>query len=387
LATTKQQLAALNKAEVKDLIALQRQLASERAIRAQILEKLSDAKKGIGDDSVKTAIESIGHLAEVSQLKVGAQEFKAISEGAADFEKSLNTAQTQVQSGLTAFEALVSHQIAGWKSKDAEGQKQVDAKRRELEALNVSFDMSYIAKLAKDEASHQQAVNNLKSWVPHLKGLNAHFGTALKARWAARDRIATLREAFGRPASTTLKEALSDLQVTLKYSRNAYSPEAANQIIQTMCWRTNQQTRANWLVGGLTVPLLLDAIKKEDVAPILNIKTPEGVEVFKRDEAEAIVASLGQPEVRFALERAQLHDLPRLLVSRKIEDEHGNVRYLVREFSKLSLGQQQSVLLALMLSSNSDRPLIIDQPEDNLDGEFIYFTLVQCFVEQKSGDR
>lgn len=29
-----------------------------------------------------------------------------------------------------------------------------------------------------------------------------------------------------------------------------------------------------------------------------------------------------------------------------------------------------------MLSSNSDKPLIIDQPEDNLDGEFIYTTLV-----------
>ena len=48
----------------------------------------------------------------------------------------------------------------------------------------------------------------------------------------------------------------------------------------------------------------------------------------------------------------------------------------MRDFSKLSLGQQQSVLLALMLSSTTDRPLIIDQPEDNLDGEFIYKTLV-----------
>jgi ABC-type multidrug transport system fused ATPase/permease subunit len=150
-----------------------------------------------------------------------------------------------------------------------------------------------------------------------------------------------------------------------------------------MGWRTNQQTRANWLVENLTVPALLEAIRKKDPAPILAIKTPEGVEVFKRDEAKAIIAALSQPEVRFALERAKLHDLPRLSVSREFEDAHGKKRYVVREFSKLSSGQQQSVLLALMLSSNSDRPLIIDQPEDNLDGEFIYSTLVPVLRRAK----
>lgn len=48
----------------------------------------------------------------------------------------------------------------------------------------------------------------------------------------------------------------------------------------------------------------------------------------------------------------------------------------IRGFSHLSLGQQQSVLLALMLSSDRVQPLLIDQPEDNLDSEFIYSTLV-----------
>jgi predicted ATPase len=36
-----------------------------------------------------------------------------------------------------------------------------------------------------------------------------------------------------------------------------------------------------------------------------------------------------------------------------------------------------------MLSSNSTRPLIIDQPEDNLDGEFIYATLVPVLRHAK----
>jgi ABC-type cobalamin/Fe3+-siderophores transport system ATPase subunit len=78
-----------------------------------------------------------------------------------------------------------------------------------------------------------------------------------------------------------------------------------------------------------------------------------------------------------------LHDLPRLTVSRAIPDGKGGTRHLVRDFAKLSLGQQQSILLALILSSSSERPLIIDQPEDNLDGEFIYSTLVPVLRRAK----
>jgi ABC-type Mn2+/Zn2+ transport system ATPase subunit len=50
---------------------------------------------------------------------------------------------------------------------------------------------------------------------------------------------------------------------------------------------------------------------------------------------------------------------------------------VTRNFSKLSLGQQQAILLSIMLFSKANVPLIIDQPEDNLDSEFIYKTFVK----------
>jgi energy-coupling factor transporter ATP-binding protein EcfA2/histidinol phosphatase-like PHP family hydrolase len=383
LTTTQQQLAALQKPEVKELIELQRQLANERELRAQILAKIQEAKDDMERGSPKAAIKGILDLAEPADLTVGASEFRGILDGAIAFEQALGAAETQIKSGLSGFEKLVVGQIGSWKAKEVEAQKRVDAKRRELEALKVSFDMSYISKLAKDEASHQQSLRNLKTWQPHLMEVRRRRSVVLKERWTARDRVATLRETFGRRATATLREALSDLQVSLKYARNAYSPDATDLIIQVMGWRTNQQPRANWLVEKLTIPVLLDALQRKDISPILAIKTPEDVDVFKRDEAQTILQKLSEPSVRFALERTTLHDLPRLQVSREISDGKGGKRYLVRDFAKLSLGQQQSVLLALMLSSDSDRPLIIDQPEDNLDGEFIYSTLVPVLRRAK----
>jgi DNA repair ATPase RecN len=383
LSTTRQQLTALQKPEVKELIELHRQLASERELRQQIAAKLQEAREAVDQGSPKATIKEIRTMAVPTDLSVGEAEFRAIVVGATTLETAIGSAETQVNTGFKGFEALVATQIANWKIKEGTAQKKVDTKRRELEAMNVQFDMSYISKLTKDEASHQQVVTYLNSLKPHLKELRKERALVLKERWAARERVGGLRDAFGRQASQTLRESLTDLQVTLKYKRNAHSPEASNQIIQAMGWRTNQQPRAKWLVEELTVPLLLDAIDRQDTLPIQNIRTQEGVEIFKGDEAALILQRLSEPVVKYALERASLYDLPRLTVSRSFPDGKGGKRHVVRDFVKLSLGQQQSVLLALILSSDSNRPLIIDQPEDNLDGEFIYTTLVPVLRRAK----
>lgn len=103
-----------------------------------------------------------------------------------------------------------------------------------------------------------------------------------------------------------------------------------------MGWRTNQQQRANWLVQVLTLPVLLAAVGKKDAKPILAIKTPEDVQVFKIDEAQSIIERLGERAVLYALERVALHDLPRLQVTKKIVDPDGTDRFVRKDFSKLS---------------------------------------------------
>jgi DNA repair ATPase RecN len=383
LTTAKRQLEALQKPEVKELISLQREVASERATRGLIEEKLTDLKESVSFASQIAAVSEIQGLAQPTSLAVGHQEFDAIVTGAEVFRVSVRTAETQVRKDLTAFERLVAANMASWKTKEADVQKRIDGKRRELEALNVQFDMAYITKLAKDEASHETSVRALKTWVPHLPEQRRKRSGILRDRWAAREKVANLRDAFARAATATLRASLSDLDVSLKYRRNAHSPEASSHIITAMGWRTNQQVRADWLVQDLTVPELLKAIETRDTKPIVGLTTAEGIEKFPEDEAALILARLAEPAVKFFLQRAMLHDLPRLQVTRSFANEQSGVRRVTRDFAKLSLGQQQSVLLALIISSDATRPLIIDQPEDNLDGEFIYATLVPVLRRAK----
>ncbi len=376
LKLTQQQLTALQKPDVKELIELQRKLDTEREVQRQMNTCLQDVKRDIAGFGVKSNIKKFKEIASPGSLTIGSAEFQQILNAIDKLEGEITSSETQISKSVGSFEDTLSTQLSNWKQKEAEAQKRIDTKRRELESLNVAFDMSYISKLTRDEASQVQTVKNLQTWKPHLAELQKTRNKKLEERWKARSKVALLRDAFGRKASAILGESLSDLHVSLKYRQNSHSPEALDQIISVMGWRTNQQLKAGWLIEDLTIPKLLEAITKKDHTTLLSLKTPEGVQVFRPEEAQEILKRLSAPAVKFMLERVAIYDLPSLQVTKKITESNGNVRYAQRDFAKLSLGQQQSVLLALMLSSNSNKPLIIDQPEDNLDGEFIYSTLV-----------
>jgi ABC-type lipoprotein export system ATPase subunit len=78
-----------------------------------------------------------------------------------------------------------------------------------------------------------------------------------------------------------------------------------------------------------------------------------------------------------AIQRCPFEDRPAIKVTKMVSRAGGRPIPIFKDFSKLSLGQQQSILLTILLFSQSTAPLIIDQPEDNLDSEFVYTTLVR----------
>ena len=99
--------------------------------------------------------------------------------------------------------------------------------------------------------------------------------------------------------------------------------------------------------------------------------------MFSKTDADQIIENISKPNVLYQIERCQYDDVPVITLTRKSTGTDGKETYVQKDFSRLSLGQQQSILLSILLFSNRNCPLIIDQPEDNLDSEFIYKTLVK----------
>lgn len=377
------QLKRLRDDNAEDVIKLQQQLESERIARSQIESALGQLTGAVSRNAITTVTAAIRGATQVSLIELGLPEATQINADTAAYEALVGQSTEELRATTAKYVIGVRAQVAAWKAKEARTAGEIELKKKELLKLGIRLDMPFIQKTVTDEARARENLRSATTWVPELKRLRQEHAQLLAKRWAARDRVAGLRTAFAVRASTALKSTLSDLSVSLKFDSDALSPVAERTIIDVMNWRTLQQRKANALIGELTLPKLLSCVRQQDVGPIIALTDDEQRQVFTAADANTLIERLADPDVLARLESAAIYDRPRLSVTKRVDGLDGTASYRPRDFKRLSLGQQQSVLLALMLTSESTAPLIVDQPEDNLDSEFIYKTLVPAIRAAK----
>lgn len=371
------QLLRLREGRGEEIIKLQQQLEGEKRARAAIVASLGKLLGAVSDEAVIEITKGIQTTLDETVIELGTPEATKIKADTGTFEGVVTGSTSTLKKATSDFITQVKEQVGAWQIKEGQTSSQIEQKKQELLQHGIRLDMPFIQKLVADEARAKESVKNLKTWIPELARLRKEYTGLLSQRWATRQAVARIRTSFATRASDALKGAMSDLFVSLKFDENALSPEAERLLIDAMGWRTLQQLKAKALIENLTLPVLLDCVKRRDVSGITALKnTTNGAAVFSQTEAQTLIERISDADLLAQLETVSVHDRPRLNVTKKIDGVEGPDRYIPRDFKRLSLGQQQSVLLSLMLTSESRAPLIVDQPEDNLDSEFIYKTLV-----------
>ncbi len=370
------QLARLKKDNGEEIIKLQQRLEGEKRARSTIETALAKLNGAIGSEEITAITAGIKESVDDTLIEVGAPEAAQIKTDTTGYETAVVGSTDALRKRTADYVAAVRAQIASWKAKEGQTGVAIEQKKAELLKVGIRLDMPFIQKLVADEARAAENVRVHKTWIPELDRLRKDYAALLRQRWSARSEVATLRSAFGARASAALKGTLSDLFVTLKYDVSALAPTAERLIIDVMGWKTLQQVKAGALIGTLTLPVLLDCVRRKTTAPLTALTNDQGRAVFAQSEAELLLERLAESELLAQLETVAVYDRPKLSVTKRIDTGSGAPKFVPRDFKRLSLGQQQSVLLALMLTSESRAPLIVDQPEDNLDSEFIYKTLV-----------
>lgn len=378
---TKKQLAALEKANAKEVVALERKVAEERSLREQVEKRLQNLATAIRSAGISDQVSQLKVLSKPENLEVGKEQFTQIVILLAEFEEKLKRAEQWTSEEVTRLSTAVKGHLDVWKTREQATVSTIEQKRKELAQQGVKLDLANIRKLANDEAEYTRALAILADWEKELKTRRQARSELLKARRGILSRISVVRNAYALKSSKGLEGALGDLSVSVKFVEAGLSVEGAEIIQNAMEWRTAQVPRAALIVENVTIPKLLDSIDKNDPTLLTELELA-GVKVFARSEALEILKKLGEEPHRFNLERCHVQDRPKITVTKKITDG-GKERFVPKDFAKLSMGQQQSVLLALMLSSDSRCPLLIDQPEDNLDGEFIFHSLVPVLRRAK----
>ncbi|HEX3478689.1 MAG TPA: hypothetical protein VHT91_26890 [Kofleriaceae bacterium] len=135
----------------------------------------------------------------------------------------------------------------------------------------------------------------------------------------------------------------------------------------------NQSMKGSGLRYALIVDRAVDRIPPAELAAMIQREDRAGLEReldLDADRATRLIIQLKDKPELFAIETVELHDRP-ILELRDGED--------YKDSSALSTGQKCTTILPILLVE-SERPLLIDQPEDNLDNAFVFETVVQSLA-------
>ncbi len=371
------QVAVLKSQNASQVVELEEKLAKERRFREQLKLNLNTLLLGINQSLTNDELKKLIADEDGSALAVGKEEFETVRTLVTNLAADVAAMSEQLKTKVTEASAKILTQLANWTAKEKETQEKVEDIRRALEKQNIQLDMAFIRKVTKDAADSAALLIELKKNIAKHQDAFKERRRLLAARAEIKSRLYSLRQAFVVTMNRNLAVAVVDYRVTIRVYEGLLSAEFEELVKTTMGWRTSQVPKAALVASQMSPVGLLAAVNKNDLAVLEAVVDSERNRIFTKNEAAEVLKKFGEWQVKTALERCAFEDRPEIKVTRTVQMLDGSKTYPVKDFSKLSLGQQQAILLTILLFSKSRVPLIIDQPEDNLDGEFIYRTVVR----------
>lgn len=287
-----------------------------------------------------------GENADVAQaIQVAADAVSsAVHAAANEIESSVQLARTNIESQATILAQRHATQEEAYQTILAE-LNEVEGRAMERRSIE--------EQLAAAEAAENE-VRTLRAKRDELLALR---GDLLKRCSELRDDRYELRASVARHLTSTFR--LLRVQIIQDGNTEVYQAEISERLKTERVQRGVQSKRiADALTPKQLAALVTEGASKELAAAIH----------CDEDAARRMLETLGSNGGAYDIEMIELEDRP------KIELLDGE-RY--KEATSLSTGQRCTTILPILLLQSA-RPLLVDQPEDNLDNAFVYDTIVKA---------
>lgn len=374
LANEERKMKVLQESKAAELVQFHNSLIAEREFRnsltTQLTELVSKYSNALGDNSV---FEMVASMTD-EKVIIGKEQFSEVKTLVNDIATFVANKSSELNRTLSEQISKINIQLSSWQNKESEIQKRIEQKKVELRDQGVPFDMGQINQVSKDILIYKKKVDNLKRDSIRLQELLKERAKLIEARIENKKEVYRKHYEFSTHITTSLRSTIDDFFINIKYKEGVYSSAFESMLKSLMGWRTSQVPKAKIISQSVNLYDFCQAIKSEDKNTLRDI-VHEDQQLLSDNEIDNMILNLKKDFQYEELESLIYDDLPKITVSKQVTTEEGK-KTVVRDISQLSLGQQQSVLLGILLSSNSNKPLLIDQPEDNLDSEFIFKSIV-----------
>lgn len=358
-----------------------------------IEERLKGVAQAAGPDAVKINAAHAAQAARVRESQVPDQlvaaSHKAASETAAAAAAFRSTVEAQLDSAVRAgvngdlfvaletdvqmFERALSAAIASVAQAAAVAETAI--KRRQLAILE---------RHALQEADYRKTVSAFEEEGGRAAERAALQGTLAEAVTATKQKAA--KETQRRGLATKRGELLGQMS-ELRDRRFAARKRVAERLTQqfssirvTVTQAADSQVYRDLIAKALKGSSIKQNVAAERLAEVFlpmelsravvtgDIKAIAERTGFDEERSRKVADALRGDGCAYEIESVDLEDVPRIELN-----DGGNYK----QSPNLSTGQRCTTILPILLVQ-SERPLLIDQPEDNLDNAFIYDTIVQA---------
>jgi ABC-type cobalamin/Fe3+-siderophores transport system ATPase subunit len=351
--------------KLQDLVKAQTKLNAEQTLRQAIEQVRTFYNGGI---SLKNFLRDYARMTENAGELTADQRSATLFDTAKATVESMNAYFTTTEATISKEMRLSSTGLAtvlgGLNEAHAAMGQELEDKLNELRAKGLSGDIAEVESLLTTRKSIIAEFNRIEAERPQLLDLRTQRTAMLAELKEVREKLLQRRKDQLSSVIRSLQSTITDYVVALAYENLGPSPAYVSLIRRAMAGTYFADEH------------LLKLVKIPPAELATLVEAADGPEIVRRSELDAkwelvISERFGRLAELHALEATWSPPQPSIIVRTKTPQAR---RIPVNQ---LSDGQKHTILLTIAMLAESNLPLIIDQPEDDLDNRFIFDSVVK----------
>ncbi len=386
LEETQLKLKAIQGSNLKDALEWRRRLQRERRVRQELERRLETLGQDVNALDVRIDLRGLATSAEIgdlnetpnAELLVGADGKSGLLAIIESLDREIDAWKKHGKSRIATAKVDITDRLTRWQEREHLIEARVQTVFENLRAKGVNPNVSEFNRLTAAEETSTRAARSLETAVKRGSELTKNRRRLLKSYRAAQSRRFQLRAHAMQMLTDQLNAAFDEFKVKLAFREGEVVDRYAEWMRAAIAGRFLRGPRIENLCRSAHPLELADLVRRGDVSSLRALKTDAGSGYFADDsEAREFVSALRQHDIS-TLEVVAPEDRPEISLTTEVKSKPRKV-----DFENLSFGQKASILLGALLFSSEHSPLIIDQPEDHLDSQFIARTVVRVLRRVK----
>jgi hypothetical protein len=350
---------------LKEIVTLQSKLASEKALCSALIDIQQFYSRGVSfsnllrsyDNLAIEAGELTGHPDSTPFLQKAQQTIYTAN-------ASLQASQKAVTEDLKRFSKQLGEAITGLQAQHHKMEYEINSKVTEFQKKGLSGDIRGLNLLIKQKEELSAEILRIRGQQALLQELRDNRSGLLGSLQQTRLEMATRRKEQLFTINQNLRKTTEDYAVNLYYDSSGIVDDFKALLDSVMEGTYFQEESKTALCNAVTPEQLALLVRARDM------KSIEKLGKISADAASKITEEFLYLSNSHILEVTAKPAKPII----KVMTKGSRPREL--NVNQLSDGQKHTILLTVAMLAESNLPLVMDQPEDDLDNAFIFNCVV-----------